>query len=100
MTCGSKSLDPTKFNRDKYDDYSLWIFSLEDYLEYLRELHKLHNDCPLPPDKLLCDYQVKTTDKVNISIGNVKELVHYKTLQLYLRLGLILDNRRSKCFAY
>lgn len=111
MTCGSKSLDPTKLNRDKYDDYSLWIFSLDDYLEYLRELHKLHNDCPLPPDKLLCDYQVKTTDKVNISIGNVKELVpesfnkekyvyHYKTLQLYLRLGLILDNRRSKCFAY
>lgn len=115
MTGGCKSLDPTKLNRDKYDDYSSWSFSLEVYLEYLRELHKLHNDCP--SDKLetkkniLCDYQLKTTDEVNISIGNVKELVpesfnkekyvhHYKNMQLYLRLGLILDNRRSKCFAY
>ena len=50
---------------------------------------------------MLPDYQLKIADLYNIPIGNVKKLVpnyfdkekyviHYKNLQLYLRLGLKL----------
>ena len=47
--------------------------------EYPKELHELHNDYPLAPDKLetkremLSDYQLKTADNHNISIGNAKK---------------------------
>ena len=50
-------------------------------LEYPKELHELHNDYPLAPDKLkikrimLPDYQLKIADDFNIFIGNVKMLV-------------------------
>ena len=77
---------------------------LENNLEYPK-LHALHIDYPLAPDKLeikremLPDYQLIIADDYNNSIGNVKKLVrnffdkenyvlHYKNLQLYLRLGL------------
>ena len=50
---------------------------------------------------MLSEYQLKIADLYNISIGNVKKLVHnffdkekyvihYENLQLYLRLGLKL----------
>ena len=50
------------------------------------------------------DYQLKTADLCNILIGNVKKLepklfdkekyvIHYKNLQLYLRLGLKLKKK-------
>ena len=50
---------------------------------------------------MLSDYQLKIADLYNIPIGNVEKLVpnfcdkekyviHYESLQLYLRLGLKL----------
>ena len=97
-------MDPAKFNLDKYDDDSLRGCVLEVGLEYSKELHELHNDYPLAPDKLkierkmLSDYQLKIADDY-ISIGNVERIVpmffekekyvlHCKNLPLYSRLGL------------
>ena len=76
-------------------------------LEYPEELCKLHNDYPLDSDKIeikrkmLSKYQLKTADLYNIPLGNVKKLVpkffdkekhviHYESLQLFLKLGLTL----------
>ena len=78
---------------------------LEVDLEYPRELHDLHNDYPVAPEKakvsknMLLGYCKKIAEKYNISIGQVNKLIptlkdkkeyvlHYRNLQLYLGLGL------------
>ena len=58
---------------------------LEAYLEYPDELHVLHNDYPLAPEKLydmLSNYCKKVADKYEIKVGDVKKIIrnlHYKT---------------------
>ena len=76
-------------------------------LEYPDDLHGLHNDYPLAPEKLaissdiLSKYCKKIADKYEIKVADVKELipslgnktnyaVHYRNLQLYLSLGMKL----------
>ena len=78
---------------------------LEVDLEYPQELHELHNDYPVTPEKvkvsnnMLSEYCKKIADKYNIFIGLVNKLIptlrdkegyvlHYRNLQLYLDLGL------------
>ena len=78
---------------------------LEVDLEYPQELHDLHNDYPLAPEKvkvsknMLSGYCKKIAEKYNISIGLVSKLIptlrdkkeyvlHYRNLQLYLEIGL------------
>ena len=78
---------------------------LEVDLEYPHELHNLHNNDPVCPEKvkvsndMLSGYCKKIANKFNISIGLVSELIptlrdkkeyvlHYRNLQLYLDLGL------------
>ena len=80
---------------------------LEVDLDYPKELHDLHNDYPLAPEKLkvnknmLSEYCKKIAGKFNISSGQVHKLIttlgkkekyvlHYRNLQLYLSLGLKL----------
>ena len=80
---------------------------LEVDLDYPQELHDLHNDYPLAPEKLkvnknmLSNYCQKISEKFNISSGQVQKLIttlnkkekyilHYRNLQLYLSLGLKL----------
>ena len=80
---------------------------LEVDLDYPQELHDLHNDYPLAPEKLkvnknmLSKYCQKIAGKFNISSGQVHKLIttlgkkekyvlHYRNLQLYLSLGLKL----------
>ena len=82
-------------------------YFLEVDLEYPNELHELHNDYPLAPEKLavssdmLSKYCKKIADKYEIKIVDVKTLIphlgnktkyvlHYKNLQLYLYLGMKL----------
>ena len=82
-------------------------YFLDVELEYYDELHELHNDYPLAPEKLavssdmLSNYCKKIADKYEIKVGDVKKLipnlgnktnyvVHYRNLQLYLSLGMKL----------
>ena len=74
-------------------------------LEYPRELHDLHNDYPVAPEKakvsknMLSRYCKKIAEKYKIPMGQVNRLIptlkskekyviHYRNLQLYLYLGL------------
>jgi len=58
---------------------------LEVDLEYPSELHELHNDYPLAPERLV-------VDKVEKLIPNLRDkekyVVHHSTLKLYESLGL------------
>ena len=96
-----------KINLATYKEDSKKGLILEVDLEYPRELHDLHNDYPLGPEKvkvtenMLSNYCKKIKEKYNISIGQVHKLIptlknkekyvlHYRNLQLYLNLGLKL----------
>ena len=89
------------------DEKSKTGYILEVDLEYPDELHELHNDYPLAPEKLavssdmLLGYCKKIADKYQIKVGDVKKLIpnlgnkikyvlHYRNLQLYLSLGMRL----------
>ena len=82
-------------------------YILEVDLEYPDELHELHNDYPLAPEKLkitqnmlseYCsnianEYGLKTgsVNKLVPNLGNTSEyVIYYKNLQLYLSLGMKL----------
>ena len=82
-----------------------YFFELD--LAYPDELHELHNDYPLAPEKLavsrdmLSKSSKKIADKYEIKVGDVKKLIpnignktnyviHYRNLQLYLSLGMKL----------
>ena len=99
-------------NADKFDVMSINEKSeigyfLEVDLKYPDELHELHNDYPLAPEKLavssdmLSKYCKKIADKYEIKVGDVKKLIpnlgnktnyvlHYRNLQLYLSLRMKL----------
>ena len=96
-----------KTNLGEYTENSKKGLILEVDLEYPQELHDLHNDYPLGPEKvkvakdMLSDYCKKIADKFNISSGLVhkliptlndkeKHILHYRNQQLYLSLGLKL----------
>ena len=85
-------------------------YFLEVDLEYPDELHELHNDYPLAPEKLaipsdmLSKYCKEIADKYKIKVGDVKKLIsnsgnktkyvlHYRNLQLYLSLGMRLTKK-------
>ena len=82
-------------------------YFLDVDLKYPDELHELHNDYPIAPEKIavssdmLSNYCKKIADKYEIKVGDVKKLipnlgnktnyvVHYRNLQLYLSLGMKL----------
>ena len=82
-------------------------YFLEVNLEYPDELHELHNDYPLAPEKLavssdmLSNYCKKIADKYEIKVGDIKKIIpnlgnrtryvlHYRNVQLYLSLGMKL----------
>ena len=96
-----------KFDVNSINEKSDTGYFLEVDLEYPDELHELHNDYPLAPEKLavtndmLSEYCKKIADKYDIKVGDVKKLipnlgkkinnvVHYRNLQLYLSLGMKL----------
>ena len=87
---------------------------LEVDLEYPDELHELHNDYPLAPEKLAVSSDMLSNicktiaDKYDRKVGDVKKLipnlgnktnyvVHYRNLQLYLPLGMKLTKIHIEC---
>ena len=96
-----------KINLAQYNEDSNKGLILEVDLEYPKELHDLHNDYPLGPEKvkvtddMLSGYCKNIQKKFSISTGLVHKLIptlcdkekyvlHYRNLQLYLDLGLKL----------
>ena len=92
-------------NVNKFVNSIEYIFKVD--LEYPDELHVLHNDYPLAPEKLaifydmLSDYCKKFADEYEIKVGDVKKLIpylgnktnyvpQYKNLQSYFSLGMKL----------
>ena len=86
---------------------SLVGYILEVDLEYCKELHDLHNDYSLCPEKIevsndmLSKYCTDTADWYGIKVGGVKiwipnlggrvkYVVHYENLKYYLSLGIKL----------
>ena len=99
-------IDPGKFKADGKKG-----LILEVDLEYPRELHDMHNDYPVAPQKVKVSRNTqvlhkKIAEKYNISIGLVSKLIptlrdkkeyvlHYHNLQLYLDLGLKIKKVHS-----
>ena len=96
-----------EFDVNSINEKSEIGYFLEVDLEYPDELHELHNDYPLAPEKLaipsdmLSKYCKEIADKYKIKVGDVKKLIpnlgnktkyvlHYRNLQLYLSLGMKL----------
>ena len=95
-----KKIDPGKYKADGKKGLILEVDQ-----EYPQELHDLHSDYPVCPEKvkvsndMLSGYCEEIANKFDISIGLVRKLIptlkdkkeyvlHYRNLQLYLDLGL------------
>ena len=95
------------FDVNAIDEKSQIGYILEVDLEYPDELHVLHNDYPLAPEKLaipydmLSNYCKKIADEYGIKVGDIMKLIpnlgdktnyvlHYRNLPLYLSLGMKL----------
>ena len=78
---GFKWIDPKKLYSINTAAIVRVVVFLEVDLEYPKELHQLHNDYPLAPDKIeikeemLSNYQLQIADFYDIPIGNVTKLV-------------------------
>ena len=96
-----------RFNINSISQKSPIGYVLEVDLEYTDEIHVLHNDYPLAPERLaipcdmLSDYCKEIADEYGIKVGDVMKLIpnlgnktnyvlHYRNLQLYLSLGMRL----------
>ena len=92
-----------EFDINSINEKSDTGYFLEVDLEYPDELHELHNDYPLAPEKLavssnvLSGYCRKIADKYQIKVGDAKKLIpslgneikyvlHYRNCQLHLLL--------------
>ena len=99
--------DVDNFDVNSVSENSPIGYILEVYLEHPDELHVLHNDYRLAPEKfaisydMLSDYCKEIADKHEIKVGGVEKLIrnlddksnyvlHYRNLQLYLSLGMKL----------
>ena len=95
----------------KIENNSSTGYVLEVDLEYPQELHDIHNDYPLAPEKInipkewLSKYCLKIASVHNITTGTVKKLVpnlmnknnyviHYRNLQQCSELGMKLKKIR------
>ena len=88
-------------NLDSYDENSAKGLILEVDLEYPLELHQLH--------KMLSNYCKKNLQGEKTKIGSVEKLIpnlcnkekyvlHYRNLQLYLKLGMKKNSSSSRIF--
>ena len=100
-----KNVDNFDGNSTSKNNPAGYIFEVD--LEYPDELHILHNNHPLAPEKfaipydMLSNYCKKIASEDGIKVGDVKKLIpnlgnksnyvlHYGIIQLYLSLGIRL----------
>ena len=104
------------FDLDSIPQNSLVGYILEIDLKYCEELHDLHNDYPLYPEKIEVSYDMfsnycrEIADRYSIKVGGVKKLipnlgdkvkyvVNYNNLKYYLSLGMkLVKIHRVLCF--
>ena len=102
-----KNIDKIKQKLMNIKSNSSTGYILEVDLKYLQELHDIHNDYPLAPEKIkipkewLSDYSLEIVNAHNITTRTVEKLVpnlmnknnyviHYRNLQQCLELGMKL----------
>ena len=102
-----KNIDKIKQKLMNIKSNSSTGYILEIGLEYPQNMHDLHNDYPLTPEKInipkewLSKYCLKIANAHNITTGTIKKLVpnlmnkyndvvHYRNLQQCLELGMKL----------
>ena len=77
-------------NKYELNHWEKYPCILEVDLEYPKELHDLHNDYPLAPERIMM-----CKNKVEKLIPNLRDkkkyIIHYKNLEQYLGLGLKLS---------
>ena len=94
-----KEINKIDLEKYKADDKKGLILEVD--LEYPQELHDIHNDCPVAPEKvkvsnnMLSTYCKQIAEKYNISIGLVSKLIptlrdkkEYVLHYLFIDLGL------------
>ena len=70
---------------NKLDDWMHLSCFLEVDLEYPEDLHDLHNDYPLAPERI----KIRNVEKLILSLNNKTiYVVHYENLKFYESLGL------------
>ena len=82
---------------EEYPDWRNILCIVEVDLEYRKELHNLHNDYSLAPEKMLmkgaalANEFTSGVDKLVPNLNNkTKYVVHYRNLKLYEEFGLII----------
>ena len=84
----SKQLPTSRFEGKTDDELNDWIHLscfLEVDLEYPEDLHDLHNDYPLAPERV----KIGNIEKLIPNLNNkTNYVVHYDNLKLYESLGL------------
>ena len=70
---------------DELDDWKHLSCFLEVDLEYSKDLHNLHKDYPLAPERI----KIRIVEKLIPNLNNkTNYVVHYENLKLYESLGL------------
>ena len=84
----SKQLRTSRFewmNDNKLDNWKHLSCFLEVDLEYSEELHNLHNNYPLAPERV----KIENVEKLIPNLNNkTNYVVHYENLKLYVSLSL------------
>ena len=91
----SKPLPTHEFewmDEDELEDWRNHSCILEVDLEYPKELHDIHNDYPLAPERLKIDKEEKLIPSL---CDREKYAIHYENLKQYLDLGLVLSKIQS-----
>ena len=74
---------------NELDEWKHLSCFLEVDLEYPEDLHALHNDYPLAPERI----KIKNVEKLIPNLNNkTNYVVHYESLKLYESLGLKITN--------
>ena len=78
---------------DELDDWKHLSCFLEVDLQYPEDLHNLHNDYPLAPERI----KIGNVEKLIPNLNNkTSYVVHYENLKLYESLGLKITKKPSK----